>query len=267
MPLGSLGLGRVSTLLLYVFEPSPQVSLLLPKLPPPLFSSMVGTMWPSQCSGSPHSMMVGLQSTTPSLSVQASVQSPPVEQVFQSLYPTMWYTLLVLWPPTAMGAVVLPWITSELVYRYKVSSQTKADGKYPSVMPNCVIPVAFTAPFYCFLARLPLLSIETIARFTVCMASLPFILPWLWYLMGNASCSYCYSYDLLSGFVYFQDLFKRITITCWIWICFVIVLEFLFIHYNLPLSDSQLQWSHYSWEWFHSNISKHNWGCWDCVWM
>ena len=87
----------------------PQVSPLLQGLSLPLFSSMVRTVWPSQCSGSPHSMMVGLQSTTPSLSVQASVQSPPVEQVFQSLYPTMWYTLSVLWPPTAMGAAVLSW--------------------------------------------------------------------------------------------------------------------------------------------------------------
>ena len=150
MPFGSLGLGRVSTLLLYVFEPSPQVFLLLPKLLPPLFSSMVGTVWPSQCSGSPHSMMVGLQSVTPSQSAQVLVHSPPIEQTSWSLCPTMWCTLSVLQPQTAMGAAVLPWITSELVCRYKVSSQTKADGKYPSVIPNCVIPVAFTAPLLLF---------------------------------------------------------------------------------------------------------------------
>ena len=89
---------------------------LIPRLPPPLFSSMVGTVWPSQCSGSPHSMMVGLQSTTPSLSVQVLVHSPPVEQAsWLQLYPTMWTTLSVLWPPTAMEAAVLPWWSSELV--------------------------------------------------------------------------------------------------------------------------------------------------------
>ena len=100
-----------------------QVFLLLLGHPPTLLSSMVGTVWPSQCSGSLHSMMVGLQSTTPSLSVQASVQSPPVEQVFQSLCPTMWYTLSILWPPTAMGAAVLPWLlyqTSVSHYNIKV---------------------------------------------------------------------------------------------------------------------------------------------------
>ena len=100
-----------------------QVFLLLLGHPPTLLSSMVGTVWPSQCSGSLYSMMVGLQSTTPSLSVQASVQSPPVEQVFQSLYPTMWYTLSILRPPTAMGAAVLPWLlyqTSVSHYNIKV---------------------------------------------------------------------------------------------------------------------------------------------------
>ena len=42
-----------------------QASLLPPGLPLPLSSSMAGTILSLQCSGSPHSMMVGLQSTTP----------------------------------------------------------------------------------------------------------------------------------------------------------------------------------------------------------
>ena len=73
-------------------------------------------MWPSQCSGNPHSTMVEIQLATQSLSVQVLVHSPPVEQMSQLLYPTMWCTLSVLWPPTAMGTAVLQWQLSELVW-------------------------------------------------------------------------------------------------------------------------------------------------------
>ena len=133
-----------------------QIYPLLLRLPPPLFSDMVRTVWPSQYSGSPHSMMVELQSTTPSLSVQASVQSPPVEQVFQSLCPTMWYTLSVLWPPTALGTVVLQWRPSELVYIYiylKCLLKLREMGsiKFHLVSYQCIYPlVAFTAPLLLF---------------------------------------------------------------------------------------------------------------------
>jgi len=102
----------------FVKIPPEEVLPLLLGLHPTLFSSMVGTVQPSQCSAwqSPQYDGGALVNYIPSLSVQVLVPSPPVEQVLWSLVsPTMWDTLSVLWPPSAMGTTVLPWRPSWLV--------------------------------------------------------------------------------------------------------------------------------------------------------